>query len=60
MRPLNVGLIGCGRISDIYLKNVQGAQGAQGAQGSDELDLIARAIQHIEESRAADSIRVDH
>lgn len=53
MRPLSVGLIGCGRISDIYLKNVQGTQ------GSDELDLIACAIQHVEESQAADSLRVE-
>ena len=53
MRPLNIGLIGCGRISDIYIKNIQSVQRFV------ELDLIACAIQHIEESRAADIIRVD-
>jgi len=58
MRPISFqlivcGLIVCGRISDIYIKNIQSVQRFEA------LDLIACASLDIEESRAADSIRVD-
>ncbi|MGY3571566.1 Gfo/Idh/MocA family protein [Vibrio paucivorans] len=43
MKPLRVGLIGCGVISDIYLKT---------SQKFDVLDIVACASLNIEESRA--------
>jgi hypothetical protein len=56
MRPISFqlivcGLIVCGRISDIYIKNIQSVQRFEA------LDLIACAIPTIEELRAAASIR---
>ena len=43
MKPFKIGLIGCGRISDIYLKNCARFDG---------LEIVACASLDIEESRA--------
>ena len=43
VRPLRVGLIGCGVISDIYLKT---------SKRFDIIDIVACASLNIEESRA--------
>ena len=44
IEPLRVGLIGCGRISDIYIQN---------CQAFPEIDIVACASLDLEESQAS-------